>query len=186
MPSAAVVFDVNIYVMAVADRDPPLVPDRFTVPPLDSNPGLLSMCIVGQGIEDGLYSWELFVSRHILLNVIHVLKRKFGWPDDDVMDYVDVIRDLAKASGGGTLEPTSRLDPKSECGGDAEDCQILALALDANANLIVTEDTGLQHLSLWKGRVAIIGANNFSLRALDARSWARRHPPRGGSVRGRR
>lgn len=88
--------------MAVADNDPPLVRERFSIPPLDSNPGALSISVVAQAVQDGLNTWALFYSDHILVNVIRALKRRINWPEPDVIEYVQFIRQLADASGGGT------------------------------------------------------------------------------------
>lgn len=172
LPPTRVVFDVNIYVMAVADSDPPLVRERFSIPPLDSNPGVLSISVVAQAIQDGLNTWALFVSRHILLNVIRVLKRKIDWPEPDVVEYVQFIRELADASGGGLLQPTSQLSDATEW----EDNQVLALVHDSGAALLVSEDTELLHMSPWRGK-PIIRAERFGMRGFDARRWQR--PPGG-------
>jgi predicted nucleic acid-binding protein len=164
-----IVFDANIFVMAVCKERLPFSRDRIVhVPPPNANPGVLAISIVLKGIEDGLFPCELFVSHHILVNVIHALKRRFGWPQDDVTEYVDFIRELAEDSGGDPrFNPTSQV---TDCE-DIEDRKILALALDAEADLLVTEDTELLHLSPWRG-IPIMRAADFRMRAVTARSRA--------------
>ena len=59
-----------------------------------------------------------------------------------------MLLEAAKASGGGLLEVETSV---AECG-DPEDDNTLALALDADAEIIVSNDTDLTSMSPWRGR----------------------------------
>lgn len=160
-----VVFDVNVYIAAVADRDAPPLPEDLSVPTETNNPGLVALSVVMQGLRDGRFECALFSSHHVELNIVHVLKRKFGWPDKLILSYIELIRELIEFSGGERLEDTVTVVTDSD---DHEDNAILALAADVSAELIVSNDTGLQHLSPWRG-VPIIPADRFAALALGAR-----------------
>lgn len=163
-----VVFDVNIYISAVHDRSKPRLPSDFRLPPIERNPGLVALSVVRQGLLDGRFPCALFYSKHVLVNVVHVLRRTIGWSDEDVGDYFRLIRDLAESSGGGKVNPSSII---KECP-DLEDDNILALAYDAKARVIVSNDHDLTDMSPWRG-ILILPADRFWMYALDARHKGR-------------
>jgi predicted nucleic acid-binding protein len=167
----AVVFDVNVFVTAVADCNAPRLPKDFVLGPIHHNPGLVALAVVKEGAIDGIFPCSLYVSRHILLNIVHVLRRRFQWSDEHTLTYVQALHDLCTASGGGYVE-TPR-DTVTDVIDDYEDNRILELALHVDARIIVSNDHHLTDLSPWRGR-PILPADHFALRAIDARRRASR------------
>lgn len=171
MTDVRVVFDVNVFVAAVADQEAPPLPEDLTLPPpagVLANPGVLALSVVLQGLRDDLFRCALFTSDHILVNIIHVLRREFDWPDQFVLDYLGLIKDLVAMSGGDNLKPEVDV---FDCD-DWEDNHILSLAKAVDAEIIVSNDYDLTQLSPWRNR-PIVPADRFAMRALDARRRSR-------------
>ena len=83
-------------------------------------------------------------------------------------EYVELLLEIAGAGACGLHEPTEDVMPSD----DWEDNRILALALECDAALIVSEDIHLRDLSPWRG-IPIVGAREFAGR-VDAMRWSRR------------
>ena len=83
-------------------------------------------------------------------------------------EYVRVLVKMAAAGGCGVREPTEEVMASE----DWEDNRILALALECDAALIVSDDPHLLDLSPWRG-IPIVPAREFASR-VDAARRARR------------
>lgn len=99
------------------------------------------------------------MSDHVLVNVARVLSERFGWDSEMTAEYVAVIADVAYASGGGEVHPST---PVTDCD-DFEDNRILECASAAGAMLIVSDDTDLLSMSPWRG-TPIVTAEEFAKR----------------------
>jgi predicted nucleic acid-binding protein len=109
----------------------------------------------------------LAVSDHVLLMVVHALRRQ-DWPTDAIRAYA--IRALAERSAGGYYTDVPRTQHDSP---DPEDNLILDLTVHADADLIVTNDSDLLQLGRvhgWKGR-PIIDPHRFTALADGAAQW---------------
>jgi len=115
-------------------------------PPVSDNP--FADCL---GIANDAREFALYLSEHILATTVYVLTHRdhgFGWDVTHASDYVEVLLDIAAASGGAILDPDARVSDAS----DDEDNRILELALACDADLIVSDDAHLTELSPWRGR----------------------------------
>ncbi|MCX6392309.1 MAG: hypothetical protein NTX95_07425 [Actinobacteria bacterium] len=115
-------------------------------PPVSDNP--FADCL---GIANDAREFALYLSEHILATTVYVLTHRdhgFGWDVTHASDYVEVLLDIAAASGGAILDPTIRVNDAA----DDEDNRILELALACDADLIVSDDAHLTELSPWRGR----------------------------------
>lgn len=143
MRGVAVVFDVHVLVDAVTTDA-----GDFTAfpspPPLTDD----EVFAAGVGIVNDAREVSLFLSEHVLDTLRYVLATDYGWDEQHLDDYEDVLLSAAKASGGGLLEVESTV---TGCD-DPEDDNILALALDAGAEFIVSNDTDLTSMSPWRGK----------------------------------
>jgi len=161
-----VVVDVNVLVAAVTGGN-----DVFhswpSPPPLRGNPAANVIGILNDARE-----FALFLSPHILVNTIRVLTGVppdgFGWLPARAQQYVELLVDVARASGGEVVEPATKV---SDCP-DHEDNRILECAVAAGAVLVVTDDDDLLQLSPWRG-IPIIASIDFVAR-VDAARRARR------------
>ena len=165
-----VVCDVNVLVSAVGRRGatPPLG-DWPRVPPRTGNPWLDTVGILNSGRD-----FALVTSPHILWNVADVLINHYGWAVGMTKSYVALLLEMISQTQGIYLDPTSQV---ADCAADDEDNRILELALDADADLVVTEDSHLLELSPWRG-VPIMTAKDFAARAdIAIRARARREGP---------
>ncbi|MEZ5176417.1 MAG: PIN domain-containing protein [Acidimicrobiia bacterium] len=151
--SIPVVFDVNIFIGAVTETGGSFA-SWPSPPPVRGNLAANAVGIVNDAREFALY-----VSEHILVNVIRVLQDKYRWDADRAAEYVSVIVDIAYASGGGEVSPTNTV---TDCK-DFEDNRILECAESAGAMLIVSDDTDLLSMSPWRG-TPIITAEDFARR----------------------
>lgn len=138
------VYDINVFVGAVAGGNSPFVVWP-SPPPVSDN--LFADCV---GIANDADDVTLFVSDHVLTNLVRVLVSDdgLGWEAEPAREYVETVVDIAVASGGGVVDPVSSVD---DCG-DWEDNRILELALDAPADIIVSDDGDLTSMSPWRGR----------------------------------
>ena len=115
-------------------------------PPVSDNP--FADCL---GIANDAREFALYLSEHILATTVYVLTHRdhgFGWDATHASDYVEVLLDIATASGGAILDPDARVSDAA----DDEDNRILELALACDADLIVSDDAHLKELSPWRGR----------------------------------
>jgi predicted nucleic acid-binding protein len=108
------------------------------------------------------------VSPHSLANTARVLATVLKTPDDEVDEYLQVLADMAEASGGGIADPPETV---GDCP-DWEDNRILDLAAAVGAFLIVSADADLASMSPWRGRPIIEPPQFASL--VDAARRARR------------
>lgn len=165
--SSPVVFDVDVLVGAVVSgrSDFESWPSR---PPTSDNS--FADCV---GIANDAREFSLWLSEHILQNVVDVLTDPndgFGWETEMAEEYVDVLWDIAEASGGGVTEPRERVNDCS----DFEDNRILELALECNADPIVSDDEHLTSMSPWRGRPILrpreLVARTDTMRSAERRS----------------
>lgn len=161
----SVVFDVNVLVGAVAGGNSPFR-SWPSPPPVSDNP--FADCI---GIVNDAREFALWLSEHVLVNVVRVLADPdgFDWDLDVAEQYAALLVELAEASGGGTVEPQVRV---SDCA-DHEDNRVLELALAADADLVVSDDGHLTGMSPWRG-IPIVRPREFASRVDAARRAERR------------
>jgi predicted nucleic acid-binding protein len=93
------------------------------------------------------------------VNLRRVLVDAYEWEPAIADEYLDVILDIADASGGGIVAPQT---PVSDCT-DHEDNRILECALASGALMIVSNDSDLLSMSPWRG-TPIVTAEEFATR----------------------
>jgi predicted nucleic acid-binding protein len=151
--TAAVTIDVNVFVAAVAGGNDPFH-SWPSPPPVRGN---LAANVVG--ILNDAREFSLFVSEHILANVVRVLcgppPAGYGWAVERAEEYVEVLVEIAEASEGGVIEPDVIV---TECP-DHEDNRILECAAASGSVLIVSEDTDLTSMSPWRGTPIVTTAD---------------------------
>ena len=162
-----VVFDVNVFVDAVATGQDSF--ESWPSPPPTSG-HFAADCV---GIINDAVEFSLWLSAHVLTNIERVLTAPepeggFEWEPQPIEDYLDVLVEMAEASGGGVLEPDEVV---TDCD-DYGDNRILELALASRSVLIVSNDTDLLHMNPWRGTV-ILTPRDFASR-VDAARRARR------------
>ena len=112
--------------------------------------------------------FALWLSPHILASTGRVLATVVKTPDEEIDEYLQVLAEMAEASGGGLTDPPQTV---GDCA-DWEDNRILDLAAAAGAFLIVSADVDLTSMSPWRGRPIIEPPQFASL--VDASRRARR------------
>lgn len=165
MPSPQpVTFDVNVLVRAVVEGNTTF--QAWPSPP-PTGPFPAAECV---GIVNDAREFALWLSPHVLRNVIHTLTDPDGyrWPPERAEEYVTVLLRIAGDSGGGLLEPEVRVN---DCI-DFEDNRILELALASGSVLIISSDAHLLDMSPWRG-TPIVRPAEFAGR-VDAMRRARR------------
>ena len=90
-------------------------------------------------------------------------------PSDEIDEYIDILTEIADASGGGLIDPPQTV---SECL-DWEDNRILDLADATGTFLIVSNDTDLIAMSPWRCR-PIISPDKFASLVDASRRASRR------------
>jgi len=158
-----VVFDVNVLVLAVAAGESPFR-SWPSPPPMSGNPSAGCLGAINDAAE-----FALWLSPHILANTARVLVTVLKAPDDEVDEYLQVLAELAEASGGGIADPPQAV---GDCP-DWEDNRILDLAAAVGAFLIVSADADLTSMSPWRGR-PVTGPPQFASMAGAARRARRR------------
>ena len=161
-----VTVDVNVFVAAVAGGN-----DAFhswpSPPPVRGN---LAANVIG--ILNDAREFSLFVSEHILANVLRVLTGPppagFGWAPERAEEYVELLVEIAEASGGAIVEPAETV---TDCP-DVEDNRILECAAASGSLLIVSDDVDLTSMSPWRG-TPIVSSADFVKRT-DAMRRSRR------------
>lgn len=161
----AVVFDVDVLVLAISSAESPFR-SWPSPPPASANPSADCLGVVNDAAEFGLW-----LSPHILGNTGGVLAEVLKTSDDEVEAYLDVLTEIAEASGGGVLDPPQTVGDCPEW----EDNRILDLAAAVGAFLIVSADADLTSMSPWRGRPIVEPAQFASL--VDASRRARRRRP---------
>jgi predicted nucleic acid-binding protein len=86
-----------------------------------------------------------------LVNTGRVLATVLKTPDEEVDEYLQVLAEMAEASGGGITGPPQSVGDRV----DWEDNQILDLAAAVGAFLVVSADVDLTSMSPWRGRPII-------------------------------
>ncbi len=140
-----VVFDANVLVGAVAAGASDF--ESWPSPPPTSG-NAFADCL---GIANDAREFSLYLSEHVLTVTAHVLtdaEHGFGWDLEHTREYMEILIEIAQASGGAVLDPRERV---SDCS-DFEDNRILELGLACDAALIVSGDAHLTELSPWRGR----------------------------------
>jgi predicted nucleic acid-binding protein len=163
--SRNVVFDINVLVGAVVGGNAPFR-GWPSPPPVSDNP--FADCI---GIVNDAREFALWVTEHILVNVLRVLIEGYAWDIDRAEEYAGLLVEIAEASNGGVVVPGVAV---SDCP-DHEDNRILECALASGADLIVSEDEDLTSMSPWRG-IPIVRPREFASR-VDASRRATRKPP---------
>ncbi len=159
-----VVFDVNVLVLVVAAGESPF--RSWPSPPSASgNPAADCLGVINDAAE-----FALWLSPRILVNAGRVLATVLKTPDEEVDEYLQVLAEMAEASGGGIIDPPQAV---GDCR-DWEDNRILDLAAAVGAFLIVSADTDLTSMSPWRGRPIIEPPQFTSLAGASRR--ARRRP----------
>jgi predicted nucleic acid-binding protein len=161
-----VVVDVNVLVGAVAGGRSDFE-SWPSPPPTSDNP--LADCL---GIVNDAKEFALCLSDYILETVVHVLTDDefgFAWEADMAEEYVDVLWDVAEASGGGVFEPQHSVHDCVDHEGD----RILEAALDSEAQLIVSDDHHLLDMNPWR-HIPIIAPREFAGRTDAMRRQERR------------
>jgi predicted nucleic acid-binding protein len=157
-----VVFDVNVLVLAIAAGESPFR-SWPSPPPTSGNKSADCLGVINDAAE-----FALWLSPHILANTGRVLATVLKTPGDEVDEYLQVLVEMAEASGGGITDPPQTV---GDCP-DWEDNRVLDLAAAVGAFLIVSADTDLTSMSPWRGRPIIEPPQFASL--VDAARRARR------------
>lgn len=165
--SQPVTVDVNVLVSAVVGGN-----DDFrswpSPPPVRGN---LAANVVG--ILNDAREFGLFLSEHILTNVVRVLAGTppggYGWEEQRAEDYVGVLVEIASASGGDVIDPQITV---SDCA-DHEDNRILECAAASGSLLIVSDDHDLLSMSPWRG-TPVVTSGDFVKRTDAMRRGRRR------------
>ncbi len=157
-----VVFDVNVLVLAIAVGESPFR-SWPSPPPVSGNPSADCLGVINDAAE-----FALWLSPHILVNTGRVLATVLKMPDDEIDEYLQVLGEIAEASGGGITDPPQAV---GDCP-DWEDNRILDLAAAVGAFLVVSADADLTTMSPWRGRPVIEPSQFASL--VDASRRSRR------------
>jgi predicted nucleic acid-binding protein len=158
--------DVNVFVSALTGGN-----DSFhswpSPPPVRGN---LAANVVG--IVNDAREFSLWVSEHILANVLRVLTAQspvgYGWAAERAEEYIALLVEIAEASDGGVVEPTETV---TDCQ-DHENNRILECAAASGSLLVVSDDSDLLSMSPWRG-TTIVTCQEFVTRT-DAMRRARR------------
>lgn len=149
---AAVTVDVNVLVSAVVGGN-----DAFrswpSPPPIRGNLAANVIGILNDGRE-----FSLFISEHILANVLRVLTGTppsgYGWEVEIAEQYIGLLVEIAEASGGAVVEPGETV---TDCP-DHEDNRILECAAAGGSLLVVSDDVDLAAMSPWRGTPVVSSA----------------------------
>jgi hypothetical protein len=95
-----VVFDVNVLVLALAVAAGESPFRCWPSPPTSGNPSADCLGVVNDAAEFGLW-----LSPHILVNAGRVLAMVLKMPEDEIDEYLQVLAEIADASGGGITDP---------------------------------------------------------------------------------
>jgi hypothetical protein len=162
-----VVFDINVLVQAIAAGESPYR-SWPSPPPTSGNPSADCLGVVNDAAEFGLW-----LSPHVLSNTGRVLGEVLGMPKDEIDEYIEILVEIADASGGALIDPPHVVD---DCP-DWENNRILDLALEAGAFLIVSADADLTTMSPWRGRPIIEPKQFAALSDASRRARSRTRRP---------
>lgn len=140
MTTQPVVFDVNVLVSAVAGGNSPFR-SWPSPPPTSDNSAADCVGIVNDGKE-----FALWLSPHVLTNVVRVLIEGFSWDSATAQNYAELLVEMAEAVDGGVADPVTTV---TDCA-DHEDNRILELAMESEAMLIVSNDSDRLSLTPWR------------------------------------
>lgn len=154
----AVVFDINVYVYAIASNDTDW-PYLRRLPPASENSEADCLSLALDGEE-----FRLYASPHILKNIGRLLGAA-RVPPELTERWVRELVDIIEMTGGGVIEPERTVFDIR----DHEDNLIMDLAVAADAVVVVTNDTDLTSLSPWHGRIPILRPREFVMRMLQTR-----------------
>jgi len=161
---AAVVYDVNVLVTAVASGNSPFR-SWPSPPPVSGNPSADCVGIIVDAAE-----FSLWLSPHVLSNVERVLTELFKWERTRADAYTTTLLAAAEHSGGGLIEDAPRT--VRDCP-DHEDNLILDLAAETGALILVSNDMDLLAMSPWRG-TPILEPRAFAAKVDGMRRHARR------------
>lgn len=161
---AAVVYDINLLVTAVAGGNSPFR-SWPSPPPVSGNPSADCVGIIVDAAE-----FSLWLSPHILDNVHRVLTELLKWEQMPAEMYVQTLVSAAEHSGGGLVPDVPRT--VHDCP-DHEDNLILDLASEVGALIVVSNDTELLSMSPWRG-TPIIEPRAFAAKVGAMRRHSRR------------
>ena len=163
--SRQVTFDINVLIKAAVEGNT-IFWSWPSPPPVGPYPA--AECV---GIVNDAHVFSLWLSPHVLRNVIRVLVDPAGyqWPADQAEAYGDILVEIVQASGGHIVEPAIKV---SDCE-DYEDNRILELALASGSALVVSSDEHLVAMSPWRG-IPIIRPEEFVGRVDAMRRAVRR------------
>ena len=154
-----VVFDINVYVDAIAGPDSSY-PVVHEVPPETHNSAADCLSRAFDGDD-----FALFASPHILRNVSRVLQEGLGLRKSLTESILTTITEIIHFSGGSIVDP-----PRTQSGlQDFEDNLILDLVKATESLVLVTSDKTFIAQSPWFGRV-VLSPREFVRRTLRARS----------------
>jgi len=165
--TTAVTVDVNIFVGAIVGGN-----DSFqswpSPPPVRGN---LAANVVG--ILNDAREFSLFLSEHILANVLRVLTgpapHGYGWAVERAEEYIELLVEIAESSGGAIVESAETV---TDCP-DHEDNRILECSAASGSMLIVSDDADLTSMSPWRG-TPVLTAKEFGTRTDAMRRGRRR------------
>ena len=161
MGSYAVVYDVNVLLNAApAKGASPLVWPRLPAP--SGNPDAEAV-----GVANDRRDFALWLSPHILKNTRRVMTVNWKYDEAEVEAYLDVLVEIANRSGGGVVDPPRTVHVNR----DHEDNLIIDLAAEVDARLIVSNDTDLTSMPLWRGTPVV---RPTAFRDLVANEWRKR------------
>ena len=143
---AAVVYDINVLVTAVASGNSPFR-SWPSPPPVSGNPSADCVGVIVDAAE-----FALWLSPHVVSNTERILTELFKWDQPRIDAYLNALTAAADHSGGGILTEVPRT--VHDCP-DHEDNLILDLAAEVGALLIVSNDTDLLSMSPWRGTPVI-------------------------------
>lgn len=138
-----VVFDINVYVDAIAGPDS-TYPYLSSVPPGSSNDAANCLSLALDGDD-----FELYVSPHILTNTARVIREQMNVSSTTTGAILTAITEFVHFSGGSIIDPErTNHDQK-----DFEDNLVLDLVRQTEALILVTSDKELLGQNSWNGRL---------------------------------
>jgi predicted nucleic acid-binding protein len=140
-----VVFDINVYVDAIAGANS-TYPFLSAVPPRSSNDAADCLSLALDGEE-----FQLFISPHILANTARVLQNGMGVKIKTVGAILTGITEIVHLTGGSIVDPERRNHDQK----DFEDNLILDLVRTTKSLILVTSDRELLRQSPWNGRLIL-------------------------------
>lgn len=99
-------------------------------------------------------SFELIASNHIREEIERTLRDKFQWPEGRIIQAIDPLWEIAHVGNPSKMMSLSR---------DKADDQILACAMEASADVVVTGDNDLLDIVAFEG-IPILSPRQFFVR----------------------